>query len=132
MRHAAALAPVKFDSTPYAGAEKDALVASLIKAKEATGKTFTQISKEVGLTNTQTAQLFYNQAQLKPGRVEALKKAVPELTEEQLSVMQKCPFRTFDPQIKQVCYLPKNQIYDLASYQFCIPEGNFSLSMPMR
>ena len=37
------------------------LVNSLLAAKEATGKTFTQISKEIGLTNAYTAQLFYNQ-----------------------------------------------------------------------
>ncbi len=40
---------------------KQALVTRLLAAKEATGKTFTQISKEVGLTNVYTAQLFYNQ-----------------------------------------------------------------------
>lgn len=40
---------------------KQALVSRLLAAKEATGKTFTQISKEVGLTNVYTAQLFYNQ-----------------------------------------------------------------------
>ena len=40
---------------------KHALVSRLLSAKEATGKTFTQISKEVGLTNVYTAQLFYNQ-----------------------------------------------------------------------
>lgn len=40
---------------------KQALVSRLLSAKEATGKTFTQISKEVGLTNVYTAQLFYNQ-----------------------------------------------------------------------
>ena len=33
----------------------------LIGAKEETGKTFTQIAGEIGLTNAYTAQLFYNQ-----------------------------------------------------------------------
>lgn len=37
------------------------LVAQLLAAKEASGKTFTQISQEIGLTNAFTAQLFYNQ-----------------------------------------------------------------------
>lgn len=40
---------------------KHELVSRLLAAKEASGKTFTQISKEVGLTNVYTAQLFYNQ-----------------------------------------------------------------------
>ena len=44
--------------------EKKALVAQLVAAKEATGKTYTQISKEIGLTNAYTAQLFYNQARI--------------------------------------------------------------------
>ena len=43
------------------GAEKKQLVFELIAAKEETGKTFTEISKEIGLTNAYTAQLFYNQ-----------------------------------------------------------------------
>ena len=37
------------------------LVGQLLAAKEASGKTFTQISKEIGLTNAFTAQLFHNQ-----------------------------------------------------------------------
>ena len=38
----------------------------LIGAKEETGKTFTQIAGEIGLTNAYTAQLFYNQVCLHP------------------------------------------------------------------
>ena len=106
--------------------EKKALVAQLIAAKEDTGKTYTQISKEIGLTNAYTAQLFYNQAssrsgsetalsslgrqahssllqaQLKPGTVDALRKAVPGLTDEHVSIMQRCPMRSFDPSLIQV------------------------------
>lgn len=33
----------------------------LLQAKKASGKTFTQIAKEVGLTNLYTAQLLHNQ-----------------------------------------------------------------------
>ena len=43
------------------GAGKYDLVGQLLAAKEASGKTFTQISQEIGLTNAYTAQLFYNQ-----------------------------------------------------------------------
>lgn len=46
--------------TLFAG--KYDLVSQLLAAKEASGKTFTQISKELGLTNAFTAQLFHNQA----------------------------------------------------------------------
>ncbi len=43
-------------------AGKEELVYNLLSAKKASGKTFTQIAKEVGLTNLYTAQLFHNQA----------------------------------------------------------------------
>ena len=36
----------------------------LLLAKKASGKTFTQIAKEVGLTNLYTAQLFHNQVSM--------------------------------------------------------------------
>ncbi|KAK9832326.1 hypothetical protein WJX74_006380 [Apatococcus lobatus] len=75
------------------------LVNSLLAAKEASGKTFTQISKEIGLTNAFTAQLFYNQAQLKKGTVDKLRKAVPDLNDAQIEVMQRCPMRGYDPAI---------------------------------
>ena len=35
----------------------------LLEAKKASGKTYTQIAKEMGLTNMYTAQLFHNQVQ---------------------------------------------------------------------
>jgi cyanate lyase len=41
--------------------QKAALVARLLAAKEASGKTFSQIAEEVGLTNVYCTQLFYNQ-----------------------------------------------------------------------
>jgi cyanate lyase len=40
-------------------------VERLLAAKEASGKTFSQIAAEVGLTNVYTAQLFHNQ--VRPG-----------------------------------------------------------------
>ena len=49
------------DTTLHANAGKLILVNSLLAAKEASGKTFTQISKEIGLTNAFTAQIFYGQ-----------------------------------------------------------------------
>lgn len=41
------------------------------------------------------------QAQLKPDRVEALKKAVPEIKEEDIQVMKRVPFRSYDESITQ-------------------------------
>lgn len=40
-----------------------------------------------------TKQLFLNQAQLKPERVAALRKAVPDLTDDDVEYMQRCPYR---------------------------------------
>lgn len=41
--------------------QKGTVVARLLAAKEASGKTFSQIAAEVGLTNVYCTQLFYNQ-----------------------------------------------------------------------
>lgn len=40
---------------------KEALVSRLLTAKENTGKTFSEIGRETGLTNAYAAQLLYNQ-----------------------------------------------------------------------
>lgn len=79
--------------------EKAGLVARLLAAKEASGKTFDAIAAELGLTNAYSAQLFYNQAQLKPGTVSKLKKAVPGISDEDLKTMQKAPMRGFNQEI---------------------------------
>ena len=63
-RISALLQPVVQSSTltiHTLSAGKYDLVSQLLAAKEASGKTFTQISKELGLTNAFTAQLFHNQ-----------------------------------------------------------------------
>jgi cyanate lyase len=46
---------------PNTTAGKPELVSQLLAAKEASGKTFTQIGKEIGRTNLYTTQLFFNQ-----------------------------------------------------------------------
>jgi cyanate lyase len=51
---------VSLPALPPASGKADA-VTHLLKAKEASGKTFSQIAKAVGLTNIYTAQLFYHQ-----------------------------------------------------------------------
>jgi cyanate lyase len=88
---------------------KPELVSQLLAAKEASGKTFTQIGQEIGRTNLYTTQLFFNQAQLKPGAVELLQKAVPALTEAQLAAMQRCPMRSYDPSIVQEPHVYRTQ-----------------------
>lgn len=57
---------------------------------------------QVGLTNVYTAQLFYNQQQLQPNTVAALRKAVPALTDDDVAVMQRVPHRSFSPEVLQV------------------------------
>lgn len=77
--------------------QKGTLVARLIAAKEASGKTFSQIAAEVGLTNVYCTQLFYNQQQLQPNTAAALKAAVPDLEEEDFEAMMRAPMRSFEP-----------------------------------
>mmetsp|Transcript_100209 Transcript_100209/g.223682 ORF Transcript_100209/g.223682 Transcript_100209/m.223682 type:complete len:203 (-) Transcript_100209:33-641(-) len=95
------------DSCPASGClsghspleEKAGLVARLLAAKEASGKTFDAIASELGLTNGYTANLFYNQAQLKPGTAPLLKKAVPGISDIDLQTMQRAPMRGWNQEI---------------------------------
>lgn len=50
-------------------AGKKELVHQLLTAKEASGKSFTEIGGDLGLTNMYTAQLFHNQACTLPAPV---------------------------------------------------------------
>ncbi|CAE8696245.1 unnamed protein product [Polarella glacialis] len=81
--------------------EKCTLVARLLAAKEASGKTFDQIAEALGLTNTNTANLFYHQAPLKSDKVAKLSQLVPGISKEDLAAMQSVPMRGFDPAILQ-------------------------------
>lgn len=47
-------------------ADRKDLVRQLLEAKQASGKTYTEIAKEVGLTNLYTAQLFQHQVDSPP------------------------------------------------------------------
>ncbi|GAB4823727.1 hypothetical protein N2152v2_010773 [Parachlorella kessleri] len=80
---------------------KEELVQQLLTAKAASGKTFTQIAAEAGLTNAYTAQLFFNQAQLKPESAERLQQAVPGLSNELVAAMSLTPIRSFNPDLLQ-------------------------------
>ena len=83
------------------GSSKEALVERLLAAKTESGKTFDQIAASLGVTNAYAAQLFVNQAQLKPSTAEKLKAAVPGIGAEDLLAMQRAPMRSFDPTIMQ-------------------------------
>jgi cyanate lyase len=73
----------------------------LLEAKEASGLSFGEISSKLGLTNTYTAQLFYNQAQLKTGTAEHLARLIPGISPEDLALMKRAPMRSFDETILQ-------------------------------
>ncbi|KAG0496696.1 hypothetical protein HPP92_001217 [Vanilla planifolia] len=77
------------------------VVAGLMTAKLASGKTCTQIAAETGLTNVYVAQLFRRQAQLKPDTAAAFRAAVPALTDDLISEMMKPPFRSYHPNLIQ-------------------------------
>lgn len=82
-------------------AAKRSLVEELLEAKKASKKSFTTIGEEVGYTNLYVAQIFHRQAPLMESGVEALKKAVPQLTPELIEKMKEIPQRTFDPSVPQ-------------------------------
>ena len=61
--------------------QKKDVVAKLLAAKDACGKTYDQLADELGLANVYVAQLFRRQAQLKKSTEDKLVKLVPTLTE---------------------------------------------------
>jgi cyanate lyase len=84
------------------GTRKEELAERLQKVKEESGVTYDDIAKHLQVTNVYAAQLLNNQAQLKPGKTtEKLKSILPNLTEEDVRLMQRCPRRSFDPQLLQ-------------------------------
>ena len=88
-------------SSGVCGSTKESLVERLLTAKTTSGKTFDEIAKALGVTNAYAAQLFVNQAQLKPNTADKLKAVVPGIDEEDLKLMQRAPMRSFDPSIMQ-------------------------------
>ena len=81
--------------------EKKEVVARLLAAKDASGKTFTQLGAELDLSNVYVGQLFRRQAQLKPGKVAKLKSLVPGVNDTLLAEMKKPPIRSYDPDVIQ-------------------------------
>ncbi|KAF6983388.1 hypothetical protein CFC21_001586 [Triticum aestivum] len=81
------------------GASAAAVVPRLLAAKEESGKSFSDIAAETGLTNVYVAQLLRRQAQLKPDMAPAFRAAVPALTDELVELMMRPPFRSYHPHI---------------------------------
>ncbi|KAL3329115.1 hypothetical protein AABB24_036293 [Solanum stoloniferum] len=77
------------------------MVASLMSVKQKSGKTFSQIAEETGLTNVYVAQLLRRQAQLKPETAPKLKAALPLLSDQQIHEMMVAPLRSYDPNLIQ-------------------------------
>ena len=85
---------------PRRPAEDSGLTDRLLAAKAASGKSWNDIAVELGLMNAYVCQLFLGQAQLKAGATaDALQKAVPGISDEDIAAMQECPFRGFDSEI---------------------------------
>ncbi|CAK9062704.1 unnamed protein product [Durusdinium trenchii] len=94
------------EAAPRGEEEKAALVKRLLAAKRFSGKTFDEIAKELGYTNAYTANLFFNQAQLKERSAEKLKEweGLAMLNRRDIEMMKQPPTRSFDPAILQVAH----------------------------
>ncbi|XP_057547004.1 cyanate hydratase [Amaranthus tricolor] len=77
------------------------VVEKLQEAKRNSGKSYTQIAEETGLTNVYVAQLLRRQAHLKPATMPKLRASLPHLTDDDIEQMMKPPFRSFDPDLIQ-------------------------------
>lgn len=80
---------------------KASIVSSLMGVKRRSGKTFSQIAEETGLTNVYVAQLLRRQAQLKPDTVPKLRSSLPGFVDSQIQLMMEPPLRSYDPSIIQ-------------------------------
>ncbi|XP_002532879.2 cyanate hydratase [Ricinus communis] len=80
---------------------KATLTNRLLAVKHNSGKSYSEIAEETGLTNVYVAQLFRRQAQLKPDTALKLRAALPELSDELLGEMMRPPMRSYDPNLIQ-------------------------------
>ena len=77
-------------------------VERVLQAKEASGLSYDELAKKLGVTNTYAAQLLLGQAKLMPATAVKLQQALPDLAETDLQDMQKTfPMRSFDESILQ-------------------------------
>lgn len=80
---------------------KASLTHQLQCVKRTSGKSYSQIAKETGLTNVYVAQLLRRQAQLKPETAPKLRAALPNLPENLIVEMMTPPLRSYDPHLIQ-------------------------------
>lgn len=73
----------------------------LLAVKRSSGKSYSEIAEETGLTNVYVAQLLRRQAQLKPETAPKLREALPQLPENLVQEMMKPPMRSYDPNLLQ-------------------------------
>ncbi|KAJ4955207.1 hypothetical protein NE237_011990 [Protea cynaroides] len=78
---------------------KAIVVNRLLAVKQKSGKTYSQIAEETGLTNVYVAQLLRRQAQLKPATALKLRAALPDITDDLIHEMSLPPMRSYDPAI---------------------------------
>ncbi|XP_043690806.1 cyanate hydratase-like isoform X2 [Telopea speciosissima] len=78
---------------------KASMVNRLLAVKQKSGKSYTQIAEETGLTNVYVGQLLRRQAQLKPSTVPKLRASLPGLTDDLIQEMMIPPMRSYDPEI---------------------------------
>jgi Cyanate lyase len=69
--------------------------------KEASRKTYDEISEPLGYCNVYVGQLFHAQVQLKGNAESKPAELVPGLNDELLAEMRKCPMRPYGPSIIQ-------------------------------
>ena len=82
--------------------ENKASIANRLQAvKHKSGKSYSELAAETGLTNVYVAQLLKRQAQLKPDTAPKLRAALPELPEDLIQEMMKPPMRSYDPNLIQ-------------------------------
>ncbi|CAN8270484.1 unnamed protein product [Cochlearia groenlandica] len=82
-------------------AKKQSVTNQLLAVKSDSGKTYSQLAAETGLTNVYVAQLLRRQAQLKPDTASKLRQALPSLTDELIDAMMSPPWRSYDPNLIQ-------------------------------
>lgn len=80
---------------------KQSVTNRLLAVKTVSGKTYSQLAAETGLTNVYVAQLLRRQAQLKPDTVPKLREALPSLTDDLIDAMKSPPWRSYDPNLIQ-------------------------------
>lgn len=97
----------------------------LLAVKRNSGKSYSQVAVETGLTNVYVAQLLRRQAQLKPETAPKLKAALPELTDDLLQEMMRPPMRSYDPNLIQ-----EPTIYRFFSSPNCHPSSASILPFP--